>query len=333
MGRVAEALDWWVAADDRWHTPRDEPSVRQRRVLGAPVLETRAAGAQRRRPAARLLHGRRRRPHRRRDRERLAAAVRGGLQPRRAARRSGLRPTSPIEGIELPPAAVVVPVGHRSVVRIALAHDGRGAGTPGPAAAGRRPGGAGLGRPDRGRRARRGLRRAGRRPRGRPGDPAAGGAAGGRRPCRVPPRPHRAGAAGPARRAVGRGRGRGGGGPGPPGAAAGLAVVGRGGCPRRGGRDPPAAGEPRARRRRRRVGGAARPGRATPGGAARRSAVRGVVGPAARGADGLGAQTSSRGCRRRGEVATSRCTGSRFLGVSCRSPCAGTGTAPRCSGT
>ena len=34
-----------------------------------------------------------------------------------------------IEGIELPPAAVVIPVGHRSVVRLALAHDGRGAGT------------------------------------------------------------------------------------------------------------------------------------------------------------------------------------------------------------
>jgi hypothetical protein len=36
----ATVLDWWVAADDRWHDPAVEPTVRQRRLLGAPVAET-----------------------------------------------------------------------------------------------------------------------------------------------------------------------------------------------------------------------------------------------------------------------------------------------------
>ena len=34
------ALDWYVAADDRWHVPGDEPSRRQHRMRGAPVVET-----------------------------------------------------------------------------------------------------------------------------------------------------------------------------------------------------------------------------------------------------------------------------------------------------
>src|SRR5204863_6520676 len=35
------SIDWYVAADDRWHVPADEPSVRQSRVEGTPVVETR----------------------------------------------------------------------------------------------------------------------------------------------------------------------------------------------------------------------------------------------------------------------------------------------------
>jgi hypothetical protein len=34
------ALEWWVAADDRWHEPAAESSRRQRRLRGAPVIET-----------------------------------------------------------------------------------------------------------------------------------------------------------------------------------------------------------------------------------------------------------------------------------------------------
>jgi len=34
------SLDWWVGADDRWHTPSREVGVRQRLVADAPVVET-----------------------------------------------------------------------------------------------------------------------------------------------------------------------------------------------------------------------------------------------------------------------------------------------------
>ncbi len=36
-------LEWWIAADDRWHEPAREASRRQQRVLGAPVVETSVA--------------------------------------------------------------------------------------------------------------------------------------------------------------------------------------------------------------------------------------------------------------------------------------------------
>lgn len=34
------SLDWWVGADDRWHTPSSDAGVRQRLVGDAPVIET-----------------------------------------------------------------------------------------------------------------------------------------------------------------------------------------------------------------------------------------------------------------------------------------------------
>lgn len=34
---------WWVAASDRWHDPRQEPSIRQRQIDGTPVVETKLA--------------------------------------------------------------------------------------------------------------------------------------------------------------------------------------------------------------------------------------------------------------------------------------------------
>lgn len=33
-------LEWWIAADDRWHVPSAEPSVQQRLIEGTPVVET-----------------------------------------------------------------------------------------------------------------------------------------------------------------------------------------------------------------------------------------------------------------------------------------------------
>ncbi|HNH96905.1 MAG TPA: hypothetical protein PLY51_15135, partial [Microthrixaceae bacterium] len=34
------SLDWWIGAEDRWHHPSREASVRQRCVGGSPVVET-----------------------------------------------------------------------------------------------------------------------------------------------------------------------------------------------------------------------------------------------------------------------------------------------------
>jgi hypothetical protein len=41
--RKLPEIGWWVAADDRWHDPRHEPSRRQRTFDGTPVVETKVA--------------------------------------------------------------------------------------------------------------------------------------------------------------------------------------------------------------------------------------------------------------------------------------------------
>jgi hypothetical protein len=121
------ALDWFIAADDRWHVPADEPTVRQRRIDGAPVLETRIKV-----PSGDAVH-------------RVWCVADGGgftvveiendsTMPFAVAfSRNDLlssRPPAnvPIQGIELPRDSVVVPVGHRSTVRVALAHESPAAG-------------------------------------------------------------------------------------------------------------------------------------------------------------------------------------------------------------
>ncbi|MGZ4716034.1 MAG: hypothetical protein ACXWCB_04960, partial [Acidimicrobiales bacterium] len=38
--RSGWSLDWWIGADDRWHTPSTDAAVRQRLVGDAPVVET-----------------------------------------------------------------------------------------------------------------------------------------------------------------------------------------------------------------------------------------------------------------------------------------------------
>lgn len=123
----SEALDWWIAADDRWHTPQDELTVRQRRLDGAPVVETRIKV-----PGGDVLQ------------RVYAVAANGGLTIIELENDSTLpvaialshprvltsRPPAdvPIQGITLPLGAIVLPLGHRSVTRVALAHDGRGVG-------------------------------------------------------------------------------------------------------------------------------------------------------------------------------------------------------------
>ncbi|MEX2625425.1 MAG: hypothetical protein WD225_00995, partial [Ilumatobacteraceae bacterium] len=131
-GSSGERLDWYVAADDRWHVPASESAVRQRRIDGTAVVETRV-----RVPSGDVV-------------QRIASVADGPgytvvefenestLPVAVAVSRRDVRTERPISelpdappaelGVELPPAAFVVPIGHRAVARIALAHDGSGAG-------------------------------------------------------------------------------------------------------------------------------------------------------------------------------------------------------------
>jgi hypothetical protein len=116
-------LDWYVAADDRWHLPRHEPAVRQTRVDGTPVTETRV-----RVPGGDVVH------------TVYSCADSGGVTVVEVVNESSLpvaiafdrrdvlteRPIAdmPINGIELPAEAFVMPVGHRARIRVGLAHAG-----------------------------------------------------------------------------------------------------------------------------------------------------------------------------------------------------------------
>ena len=112
---------WFVAADDRWHTPADETAVRQRRVDGTPVIETRL-----RVPDGDAV-------------QRVWSVADGGgltiieiendsSRPFAVAFSGGgivtERPVAdvPIRGIDLPDDAIVLPVGHRSTLRVAIPH-------------------------------------------------------------------------------------------------------------------------------------------------------------------------------------------------------------------
>ena len=113
-------LDWFVAADDRWHVPRDEAAVRQTRVAGTPVTETRV-----RVPGGDVVQ------------TIYSCADGGGMTVIEIANESSLpvaiafnrrdvlteRPIVdvPIEGISLPAGAFVMPLGHRARIRVALA--------------------------------------------------------------------------------------------------------------------------------------------------------------------------------------------------------------------
>ena len=119
-------LEWHIAADDRWHSPQREAAVRQTRVEGTAVVETRV----------RIPNG---------DAVQRVWSVpdHGGLtiieiensSPlpiaiafTHGALRTVRPPTAPIEGIDLPQGSVAFPLGHHATLTVALAHDGRGAG-------------------------------------------------------------------------------------------------------------------------------------------------------------------------------------------------------------
>ncbi len=117
-----ETLQWFVAAEDRWHVPASEPAVRQRRIDGTPVVETRV----------RVPEG---------DAVQRVWSVpdAGGLTVIEVENASALpfavafagvrvlteRPPAdvPIQGIELPDDAILLPVAHTASVRVAIPHD------------------------------------------------------------------------------------------------------------------------------------------------------------------------------------------------------------------
>lgn len=120
-------LRYWVAADDRWHDPSRETSVRQRRIDGTPVTETRL-----RVPNGDVV-------------QRVWSVPDNGgitlvefendstLPVAVALDRGDLltdRPPAdvPIEGIELPEGSIILPLGHRARVQVGLAHDAPAAG-------------------------------------------------------------------------------------------------------------------------------------------------------------------------------------------------------------
>jgi len=123
-------LDWFVAADDRWHRPVEEPTLRQQRVADSAVVRTRL-----RVPTGDVVH--------------TVYSVAAGFTIIEVLNESTMpiavaftrsdvrseRPIidQPIMGIELPAGSCVMPVGHQARVRIAIAHDGSG---PGPLPAG-----------------------------------------------------------------------------------------------------------------------------------------------------------------------------------------------------
>jgi hypothetical protein len=120
----ARTLDWYVAADDRWHVPADEATVRQERVDGTPVAETRV-----RVPRGDVVQ------------TVYSVADAGGLTVIEVLNESTLpvaiafshrdvlteRPIVdvPIQGIDLPAGAFVLPLGHQASLRIAISHTGR----------------------------------------------------------------------------------------------------------------------------------------------------------------------------------------------------------------
>jgi hypothetical protein len=113
-------LAWHIADEDRWHSPEKEASVRQVRIDGVPVVETRlrVRGGD----AIQRVY---------------AAAAHGGVivieiendspspiavaLTRNDVITSRVPTQHPIMGIELPATSIVLPIGHRSSVRVALA--------------------------------------------------------------------------------------------------------------------------------------------------------------------------------------------------------------------
>ncbi len=120
VGDRGPLLDWWVAADDRWHAPRVAAALRQRRLRGTPVVETvlrvpRGDVALRAYMTADcggllVLELENASP--------LPVAVAFSRSDLVASR--ALSPVPPVAEIEIPPGSVTVPLAHRTATRLAL---------------------------------------------------------------------------------------------------------------------------------------------------------------------------------------------------------------------
>ena len=130
-----DAVKWYVAADDRWHTPADEVAVRQRSVDGAPVLETRVripggdviqrvwVATGRLGSSALMMEFENDSP--------MAIAIAIDRQDLLVSRPVAVRSSAgewPAPGLEIPREPTVIPVGHRTMVRAALVISGSGTG-------------------------------------------------------------------------------------------------------------------------------------------------------------------------------------------------------------
>ncbi|MEY2554701.1 MAG: hypothetical protein QOC57_2561 [Ilumatobacteraceae bacterium] len=122
-------IDWFIAADDRWHRPQHETATRQTTLEGTPVVETRV----------RIPTG---------DAVQVVYSVAdaGGLTIIEVTNDSTLpmavaftggellsrRPPASMapQGIELPADAVLFPVGHHATITVARAHAGSAAAMP-----------------------------------------------------------------------------------------------------------------------------------------------------------------------------------------------------------
>ena len=119
----SNTIDWFVAADDRWHRPQEESSTRQTRIDGTPVVETRV-----RIPGGDAVQ------------RVYSVADAGGLTIIEVTNESTLpiavaltggglvsrRPPTAMapQGIDLPADAVIHPIGHQATVVVARAHSG-----------------------------------------------------------------------------------------------------------------------------------------------------------------------------------------------------------------
>jgi hypothetical protein len=115
----SQVLSWHVADEDRWHSPENEASVRQIRRNGTPVVETRMrvhGGDAVQRVYAVASH----------DGLIVVEVENDSPSPIAVAFTRGDLVTSrpptqqPIMGITLPEESIIVPIGHRSSIRVAL---------------------------------------------------------------------------------------------------------------------------------------------------------------------------------------------------------------------